>query len=115
MSLVGPDTLRGLEGLHADKMFMTVEAINIRRSVTISRDSFESELVKRMIAACTCIILLVVGSRVGRGEGYQILPLSGSHILVTDQSCPDYYVSQLREQGIEVIKVYTGSRKISCP
>ena len=114
MNLIGPNTLRSLEGLHADKMFLTVEAIDILQGVTTAGDSFESALAKRMIAACTCVILLVTGSRIGRAERYQILPLSGAQILVTDGTCPGYFASQLRDRGIEVIHLPRDKGQEAC-
>jgi len=115
MKLTGPHTLRSLEGLHADKMFLTVEAIDIAHGVTISMNGDERLLAKRMIAACNCVVLLALGCKIGGVERHQILTPGEFQTLVTDQECPAKFVSHLRNQGANVIRVQPIQRKTLCP
>jgi len=101
MNLTGPETLRGLEGLHADKMFLTVDAIDIQHGVTIACD--EAELALRMIAACVQVILLAAKGKIGLVNQTKILPISAVRTLVTDQGAPAEFVSFLRSQNTDVI------------
>ena len=115
MNVTGPSSLRSLEGLHADKMFLTVEAIDIAHGVTISMNGDERLLAKRMIAACNCVVLLALGCKIGEVEQHQILTPGEFQTLVTDQECPAKFVSHLRNQGANVIRVQPIQRKTLCP
>ena len=104
MNVTGPSTLRSLEGLHADKMFLTVDAIDIHRGVTMAGD--EAELAYQMIAACTNVILLAASDKIGQAQQARqtkILPVSAVRTLVTGQGAPAEFVTYLRSQGAEVI------------
>lgn len=104
MNVTGPRALRSLEGLHADKMFLSVDAIDIRHGVTIAVE--EDELALKMIEACANVILLVEKSKMGEGPQAHrtiILPISAVQTLVTNQEAPLEFVAYLRSQGAEVI------------
>jgi DeoR family transcriptional regulator of aga operon/DeoR family fructose operon transcriptional repressor len=100
MNMTGPSTLHSLEGLHADKMFLTVDAIDIQHGVTIAVD--EAELAHQMITACTKAILLATRGKIGRVEQANLLPISAVRTLVTSQGAPEEFVAYLRGQGTEV-------------
>lgn len=104
MNVTGASTLRSLEGLHADKMFLTVDTIDIQHGVTIAND--EAELANRMIAASANVILLATGGKIGQAQHArqaQILPISTIRTLVTSQGAEAEFVAYLRSQGTEVI------------
>jgi DeoR/GlpR family transcriptional regulator of sugar metabolism len=101
MNLTGRSTLRTLEGLHADKMFLTLDAFDIPHGGTISGD--EAELETKMIAACTNVIMLSSGSRNGQMEQIKGLPISAAYTLVTGREAPTEFISYLRSQGAKVI------------
>jgi DeoR/GlpR family transcriptional regulator of sugar metabolism len=101
MNVTGARALRSLEGLHADKMFLTVDAIDLQHGVTMA--SAEAELVQWMIAACARVIVLATKGKIGRVKPTQILPISAVRTLVTDQGAEAGFVAYLRDQGTEVI------------
>jgi DeoR/GlpR family transcriptional regulator of sugar metabolism len=101
MNLTGRSTLRTLEGLHADKMFLTVDSIDIQNGGRKSGD--EAELESRMIAACTNVIMLSTICRNGVESQIKSLPISKAYKLITGQEAPVELVSYLRSQGAEVI------------
>ena len=106
MNMTGASTLRSLEGLHADKMFLCVEAIDIQHGAIIASD--EAELVQQMIAACARVILLAAKGKIGlarQARQTQILPISAVRTLVTAQGADAEFVACLRDQGAEVILV----------
>jgi len=100
MNVTGPSTLRSLQGLHADKMFLTVEAIDLHHGVTIAKD--EAELAHQMVAACAQVILLAARGIIGRVDKIQILPISAVRTLVTGQGAQAEFLAYLRDQGTEV-------------
>lgn len=104
MNVTGPTTLRSLEGLHADKMFLTVDAIEIHHGVTIAGD--ETELVHQMISACANVILLAARGEIGQAQQAcqtKILPVSAVRTLVTSHGAPAELVTFLRGRGAKVI------------
>jgi DeoR family fructose operon transcriptional repressor len=100
MNLVGPSTTHGLAGLHADKMFLSLDAFVNLDGLAIS-DS-EAELEQQMVAACEQVILLAEWRKIGRVEQIKYLPLRSGCILVTNQGAPEELVSGLHSQGVEV-------------
>ncbi len=114
MSTTGATTLRSLDGLHADKMFLTAATIDLQDGVVLMPEHGESRLAKRMIAACSRVILLAPGSKVGRAVVGEALCLSAGDTLVTDQECPAGFVSALGQHGIDVIQAQKLPRKVLC-
>ena len=114
MSTTGASTLRSLDGLHADKMFLTAATIDLQDGVVLMPEHGESRLAKRMIAACSRVILLAPGSMVGRSVVGEALCLSAGDTLVTDQECPAGFVSALGQHGIDVIQAQKLPRKVLC-
>ena len=88
MSLTGEPSLRGLDGLHADKMFLTPAAIDFQDGVRLWPRQGEIELVKRMLAACSRVILLAMGCKIGQALSGASLTLSTACTLVTDRGVP---------------------------
>jgi len=101
MNVTGPSSLRSLEGLHADKMFLTVDGIELQHGVTTASE--EVELTQRMIAACADVILLAAKGKIGWVDQTQILPISVVRTLVTGKGAEAEVVAYLRDQGTEVI------------
>jgi len=101
MDLSGPSTLRSLEGLHADKMFLTVQAIEISHGVTVPSE--QAALSQKMIAACADVVLLAARCKIGQVGQVQILPTSAVRTLITVPAAPEEFVSYLIDQGTDVI------------
>jgi DeoR/GlpR family transcriptional regulator of sugar metabolism len=114
MSLVGPDALRGLDGLHADKMFLTPAGIAVDEGIQVWSRPGESDLARRMLAACSQVILMAPGEIVGRRLPGEYLPLEADHTLVTGEDCPQDVLSALRDAGMVVILVKENMRKELC-
>jgi len=110
MNLTGPSTLRSLHGLHADKMFMTAEAIDILHGVTISKHGLEGELIRSMIAACNRLVLLVNSGKIGQVCRQPLLPISAVECVVIGQGAPADFISYLRTLGSEVLLAKPGLR-----
>ncbi len=108
MDLTGPSTLHNIEGLHADKMFLTSAAVDIPHGVTISAE--DAGLANRMIAACTNVILLAASSTIGQQNQIKLLPTSAISTLVTGRAAPGSFVSYLHSHGVQVILACPESR-----
>lgn len=101
MNSASPSTLRTLESLHADKMFLTVDENADPQIETIS-NSVE-ELETRMIAACTKVIMLSSGCQLNQGDQIKSFPISSAYTLVTGKPVPVELASYLRSYGADVI------------
>lgn len=110
MNLTGSTTLQSLEGLHADKMFLTVEGIDVQHGVTASKE--EAELARKMIAACVNVVLLAARNKIGQACCEQILAPSPACSLVTVPGAPAGFLSYLHSQGTEIILTQPGTRQL---
>jgi DeoR/GlpR family transcriptional regulator of sugar metabolism len=101
MNLTGPSTLRTLEGLHADKMFLTIDVKDDPHGGAVS--GAEAELENKMINACTNVIMLSSRSTTRQVDQIKFLPISEKYSLVTSQGAPVELISYLSGQGAAVI------------
>jgi DeoR/GlpR family transcriptional regulator of sugar metabolism len=101
MNSPSPSTLRTLESLHADKMFLAVDEIVDQPKETILDNV--AELETKMIAACTKVIMLSSGSQFNQGDQIKSLPISSAYTLIAGKSVPAELVSYLHSYGADVI------------
>ncbi len=114
MSLVGMDAQRGLDGLHADKMFLTPAGIAFQEGIQVWPRAGEGELAQHMVATCSQVILMATGNVIGpalQGKGLQ---LGAGHILITGEDCPQEALAALSDADMYVILVKQASRKELC-
>jgi len=109
MDLTGPSAIHTLEGLHADKMFLTVNTGGSSHASSTLRE--EADLEKSMVAASTKVILLTTRDAHGQIDRIASLPISATCTLVTSQGAPAEFVSHLRNRGAQIVLVKTGSKK----
>jgi DeoR/GlpR family transcriptional regulator of sugar metabolism len=103
-TVVGPQTLATLEGLHAEKMFMGSDGLSLESGSTTA-NVLEAEVTCRMAAAADQVIVVADSSKIGQTGFTTVMPLSGISILVTDAAAPVEFVAALRELGVQVILV----------
>jgi DeoR/GlpR family transcriptional regulator of sugar metabolism len=114
MSLKGGDALRSLDGLNADKMFLTPAGVDFQNGVQIWPRPGELELARRMVAACSRVFLLALGDIVGRCLPAESLALPAGHTLVTGVDVPPAVVVALQTAGLEIIQVEEVFKKELC-
>lgn len=102
--LVGPETIRGLRGLHVTKTFIGTKGLTLERGITTS-NVFEAETDRAITEAAEQVILLADSSKIGKSSLTSVVPLSKIHMFITDVLAPADFVATLSDMGIEVVLV----------
>jgi len=103
-SVVGPQTLASLEGLHAEKMFMGSDGLTLEGGTTTA-NVLEAEVTCRMAAAADQVIVVADSSKIGQTGFTEVMQLRDIGILVTDADAPADFVGALRRLNVQVILV----------
>ena len=102
--LVGPQTIDGLKGLHADRYFIGTDGLSLTHGIT-SRNVLEAEVNRAMASAASEVILVTDSSKIGVIGLATIMPVSHIHRLITDLEAPKDFIQAIKEQGVEVVLV----------
>jgi len=100
-TLVGPQTLQGLAGLHVDKMFMGSDGLTAETGTTTA-NVLEAEVTQAMAQAAHTLIVVADSSKIGLTGFTTVMPLQEVDILITDQNTPADFVAQARAMGVDV-------------
>jgi DeoR/GlpR family transcriptional regulator of sugar metabolism len=103
-TVVGPQTLASLDGLHAEKMFMGSDGLTLEGGATTA-NVLEAEVTCRMAAAADQVIVVTDSSKIGLTGFTTVMPLREIGILVTDSDAPADFVAALRQLSVHVILV----------
>jgi DeoR/GlpR family transcriptional regulator of sugar metabolism len=103
-TVVGPQTLASLDGLHAEKMFMGSDGLTLEGGATTA-NVLEAEVTCRMAAAADQVIVVTDSTKIGETGFTTVMPLGDISILVTDSDAPEGFVAALRQLGVRVILV----------
>jgi len=101
-TVVGPQAIQNLNGLHADKMFLGTDGLTASHGVTTA-NVLEAELDRAMVRAASQVIVVADSSKIGVIGLTTIMSLKEINVLVTDKGAPKEFLAQLRESGVEVL------------
>ncbi len=104
MISVGPQTIEQLKDLHADKMFLGTDGLTFSQGLTTA-NVLEAEVDRAMVQATSEVIVVSDSSKIGVIGLATIMPITEINKLITDQDAPTDFVSDLRDNGVEVILV----------
>ncbi len=104
MISIGPQTIAQLKGLHVDKMFLGTDGLTFSQGLTTA-NVLEAEVDRAMVDAASEVIVVSDSSKIGGIGLATIMPITKINKLITDQEAPSDFVSDLRENGVEVILV----------
>ena len=102
--VVGPQTVRQLQSLHADKMFLGTDGFTFQQGLTTA-NVLEAEVARAMVQASDEIIVVTDSSKIGVIGLATIMPVNMINKVITDHEAPMEFVRGLEEQGVEVILV----------
>jgi DeoR/GlpR family transcriptional regulator of sugar metabolism len=102
--VVGPQTVRQLQGLHVDKMFLGTDGFTFQQGLTTA-NVLEAEVARAMVQASDEIIVVTDSSKIGVIGLATIMPVNMINKVITDSEAPKEFVRGLEEQGVEVILV----------
>ena len=104
MSASGHETLRLIEGIKADLLFIGICAIH--PEVGISSLHFDEAPVKQaMIDNASHVVAVTTSDKLGAVEPFVVAPCNRIHTLITEQQVATGNVEDYQRLGIEVIQV----------
>jgi DeoR family transcriptional regulator of aga operon len=103
-SFVGPQAEAMLNELHADRLFLAVDGLDLEDG-PFTPDVLEAQLNGVMMRVSKEVTVVADSSKLGRRSLSRIGPLERVHRLITDSRAPADFTEGLRKKGIEVTLV----------
>jgi DeoR family transcriptional regulator, aga operon transcriptional repressor len=103
-SFVGPQAEAMLRDLHADRLFLAVDGLDLE-SGPFTPDVLEAQLNALMMKVSKEVTVVADSTKLGRRSLFRIGPIENVHRLITDTRAPEEFVDGLRKKGIEVLQV----------
>lgn len=103
-SLVGPQTVKGLELYNADYTFLSASAFSDTKGITTS-DTQDVHVKKTMIQQGERVILMADSSKFRRVNPVNVAPLGDIDALITDTGLDDSAADTISALGVEVFRV----------
>lgn len=100
----GPQTLRQLQDLTADIVFLGADGLTISGGATTA-DILMAEVDRLMVERSHRTILVADASKFGRIGFVPVKPVTAFQTIITDTDAPPEIVEKLRNEGVEVILV----------
>lgn len=101
--MVGPFSMKVLEGINADKAFMATNGIDIQKGLT-TPDINQAELKKNMIKISTEIYLLADTAKLGKSSFAQFATLKDlDKLIINSRKGNENYINRIEEIGVDVI------------
>lgn len=101
---LGRWTQSALEGLHADKCFLSCDAVDLQNGLSIT-NAEEVAIKQMMLHASREIILLCDHSKFGLRAFMQVCPVESIHHIITGQELDPAVAKRFRDAGIEMTLV----------
>ena len=102
LSMIGPIPEQVYQELHVDKAFIGIAGVSLEDGLT-EYNIEDTQIKKILIRSAREKIVVADGSKFGVTTFASVAPLSAVDKIVTDNSASEYIISQIREQGVEVI------------
>jgi DeoR/GlpR family transcriptional regulator of sugar metabolism len=100
-TVVGPQTLSSLQGLHVDKMFLGSDGLTLETGTTTA-NVLEAEVTQAMARAADTVIVLADSSKINQQGFTTVMPLRDIDILITDTDAPADFVAKVQALGVDV-------------
>ena len=103
-SFVGPQAEATLRDLHADRLFLAVDAFDLEGGPS-TPDVLEAQLNGLMMEVSKETTVVADSSKLGRRSLFRIGPIEKVHRLITDADAPKQFIDALRRKHVEVVVV----------
>lgn len=103
-SFVGPQAEAMLRDMHADRLFLAVDGLDLE-SGPFTSDVLEAQLNGLMISVSKDVTVVADSTKLGRRSLFRIGPIESVHRLITDSRAPEEFTQALRKKGVEVVLV----------
>lgn len=101
-ALVGPQTIKNLQDVRADKIFLGADGITLSKGVTTA-GVLEADVNQYMLRVSNEVIVVADSSKIGVIGLVSLIQLEDINKLVTDRDAPPEFVEAVRHLGVEVI------------
>ncbi|OGN82148.1 MAG: hypothetical protein A2X24_03070 [Chloroflexi bacterium GWB2_54_36] len=101
---VGPQTLKQLQELTADRVFLGADGLTVQGGVTTA-NILMAEVDRLMVDRSRQVVLVTDSSKLGRMGFVPVKQISAFHMLITDTNAPVEIIEAIRAEGVEVILV----------
>jgi len=101
---VGPQTLRQLQELTADRVFLGTDGLTLSSGATTA-NILMAEVDRLMVERSRQTILVTDSSKIGRVGFVPVKPVNAFHMIITDTNAPPDTVQAIRDMGVEVLLV----------
>ena len=103
-ALVGPQTIKNLQDVQADKVFLGADGITLSNGVTTA-GILEADVNQYMLQASKEVIIVADSSKIGIIGLVSLIDLNQVDKLVTNRDAPPDFVDEVRHLGVEVFLV----------
>jgi DeoR/GlpR family transcriptional regulator of sugar metabolism len=104
LSLVGPHTMKTLEDIYVDKLFLGVDGISTEHGLTTPNPA-EAEADRKMTERAKKVFIVADHSKFGRVSFAKMADLDAIDEIITDSSVDPSMVEEIRRRNIEVTVV----------
>src|SRR5574341_1280352 len=94
-ALIGPQTIRNLQGIQADKLFLGADGITLSKGVTTA-GILEADVNQYMLQASKEVIVVADSSKIGTIGLVSLIHLEQVNTLVTDRDAPTDFLDAVR-------------------
>jgi DeoR family fructose operon transcriptional repressor len=106
-ALVGPVAEAALAGLHADRLFLGANGVDVHKGVT-TPNLIEAQTKRAMVESAGEVVVVADHSKLGRVAFGRVCELNRVHALITDDGAALSFAQGLEQQGV---KVYLASAR----
>jgi len=103
-ALIGPQTIKNLQDVQADKVFLGADGITLSNGVTTA-GILEADVNQYMLKASKEVIIVADSSKIGIIGLVSLIHLNHVDKLVTNLDAPPDFVDEVRHLGVEVFLV----------
>jgi DeoR family fructose operon transcriptional repressor len=100
-ALVGPVTEAALAGLHADRVFLGANGVDVRKGIT-TPNVVEAQTKRAMVESAAEVVVVADHSKLGRVTFVRVCGLGRVHALVTDEGAAAKFTKAVEEHGVRV-------------
>jgi DeoR/GlpR family transcriptional regulator of sugar metabolism len=102
MSFIGHITQQALSEVRADKVFMSISALDLQHGLT-NMDLQETLTDRAILKIGREVVLLADHSKIGRAAAAFVAPIAAVHTLITDVAAPARFVEGAKSAGLRVV------------
>ncbi len=102
LAAVGDWTLRALEDIYADVVFLGINGVTVAEGLT-TPDLTEAHVKRALVRSARRVVVLADHTKVGHGDFVRVAPIEAVDTLITDSGLDRELVEEILAAGVEVL------------